>query len=880
MFQTIMLGLSLLIFTTCLIYIFIAIKVKKLSTREILSRLIAWVAASLFPLYIIGTSDATGGVFDTFISSLLGAIRVLAGENSLSDTREFVGEIEGLEVFVANYTAVLHLISATLLVGLILTLFRNLYSKLNYTYFDKGKLCIFTEISERSILLAENVHQIESKTDNYVLVFLGKIDENNYQSIVLKERIAKVNAYIFDTTLEELKIHKRFLKRKVHFFLFKNNEEDNLKDALLLHHKYGENIISNCSEAIQTSIEELDDIQMLSKKYDKELFNSCLNLFKFYPEEMLRNLMITYENNHKTILAQELNNFNEDDTDLSEALNLYQEIKIKYEKQEIIIEDNSQFNKIIEQFKTLKKYGILENKYYDIESIYQSYLNHASATKDIIEIKVLVMQCIEEIAKIIDGAYDVVFKRTLRLYDNYRNSELGGYLGIYILSTKPEAVVVTDAIKYPVNIDYRIINEANTLIYKLFNDKPLFLARRENRLKILIVGAENLGITATKIAAWCAQTHELYPEIIVVDSNPLWENKFAYECPELAAPTRTSLSEKEAKISFYTVDIQSDEFIKVLEDNPEIGYVICSLGDDELNLNISMKIRQEFDRIHFSKPENSRKAPKIIINVLFNNEFLYDISNEIMFDNRTSCDLNPFGQLKEIYKWDNIVSPYLDNFGKAMNRCYARDAAAHTLEQTILHLINDTNKTIQEKANIITEKIKVIERKADLQYNDKEYGRNSSIASGMHCKYKLYTCLVEINNRVADEDKKYYDEQLWNTFPTKEMINDFGKYLKNPEVIEILSQLEHRRWNVYMRSEGWRTVAFEIADNWNTVHKNQWRNFTAKLSACIATWDQLDEVDQWMKEKYNQHKNFKELDRVMVRDLCKIMIQASAMDDK
>ncbi len=654
-------------------------------SRVAIIRLIVGVGASLFPLYLLGNAGATGGVFDWIVSSLLGVVRTVTGENSLGDTREIIGTVPAeLERVVANYTAVLHLLSATLILSFIFSLFQNAFSRFSYRFLERGGLCVFTEVSRRTLVLANDIRKRENEgtLSRNCLVFLGKADEEDLAFQGYREQLNVLGAHLFDLKLSQLNVPHHFWRKSVCFFLMKTNEEENLKDALEL---------AACDEI-------------------KSMLATC------------------------------------------EAKNM--PVKCK----------------------------------------------------------------------------------------------------VFILNSNPEAVAVVDAIEHRSELNLRLLNENKLMVYDLFDKQPLFLCKREeNRLKILIVGAGRNGLAATQVGAWCGQTVHLKPEIIVVDKDSAWEQRFEQECPEIAPKTRTQESLEECRVTFYAQDVEEQGFIDILKKHPDVGYVICALGDEELNLRTALKIRKAYEEIRYvvavDKPV--MQAPQI--HVLLHNEFLFDVCDKLLMNAKAPADLQPFGCLKSLYTWDNIVSPYFDHLGMACNRFYHRYYARDSWM--------NLEKAEQEKM------CDSIDKAADIAYEQSEFHRNSSMALGMHGKYKLYAILVEI----AGENISAYD---WGQKPTEEMIAQVADLLQDETVVEQISYLEHTRWNMYERAQGWKGAKIEAASQWYGIDRNDHRNHRAKLNVCIGTWNALDTIDTWLKENHNININFKELDRVMVRDLAVIMRQA------
>ncbi len=667
MIQTILIVFSLVIFVIGFVVMIYTAKKEYGFSNKVIARLIFFVGSALFPLYVIGYYKAPGGVFDMAVSSFLGIVRVLTGENSLGDTREVIGVLPSeMTIFVANYTAFLHLLLVLLVMGFVLSFFKNHLSKFNYRFVERGKLFIFTEASERSLLLAEDIRRQEKydKTKKCAIVFLQNMNETTCLPDGYEERLNKMSAHLFDLDVCDLPIYKRYLKHTVCFFLLKTNEEENLKQALILAQKYGQ-------------------------------------------------------------------------------------------------------------------------------------------------------------------------------------SDFAGHLQIHILNSSQEAAAVVDTIEYSTVMSFRIFNETRALLYDLFDRNPLFLAKQSDVLKILVVGGGKIGTEAVKLASWCAQTLKLRPEIVVVDCDAAWQKRFEAQCPELAVKDAKSQKNEDVNISFYHQDVRNSDFLQTLKAHHDVGYVLCALGDEELNLSTAMYIRSAYEGIRFNKAENGNVVNKPQIHLLLNNPFLSEISSKILFNAKIDSELVPFGSLQNLYTLDNVSATYLDHLGMAVNRFYARYYAG----------------------NVGADELAKAENEADKQYDDKEYNRTSSMALGLHAKYKLYAALCEMENKVFSKDE-------WSEKPSDEMLDEMKVFLSKEENVEALSILEHRRWNTYMRTQGWQYAELSLADAWYGIEKNDHRNFAAKYTTCLVSWEELKNVDEWLLKKHGKTSDLQELDRVMVRDLDVILRQA------
>ncbi len=654
----------------CAVYI---AKSRKADPKQVIGCLIGGTATALLPLYLNGHSDAKGGPIDMVFTSILGVVRAMTGENSVFDTREMLGTVpRGAQAAVAIYTAVLHLVATALLLGFLLSLFQDFFPKISYRFYRSGRLYVFTELSERTLLLAEDLYK-NPEPPGVVFVFLGKAIEEDATNYC--QRLQEVGGFLFDLDVCDLKLHRRLQKQPIEFFLLKSNETENLRDALELVARYGE-------------------------------------------------------------------------------------------------------------------------------------------------------------------------------------SDMASVLRIHILSSQPEAQTVVDSIEYTSKISLRLVRETRAMIYHLFDVRPLFLGARGDKLDILVVGAGRSGMEAIKTACWCGQTIRLRPNILVVDKDPTVESRFEGDCPELSSRTAPIESLQNCRVQFFTADVESGQFTDLIKAHPSIGYVVCALGDESLNLRTAMTIRGVFEGLRFL-PEHSAFLTPPIINVLLGDAFLSDVSGRLKFDTRADCKLSPFGSLKETYTWDNIVAPYLDFAGISVNRFYARQFCGEGMEAL----------SLQQRVSKIVE----IEKQADIQYESKEYNRAASIALGLHCKYKAYACLCEAA-------ELSFTDQTWSGHPDKQMIHDVQNWLFDESVgaqrVEVLAQVEHRRWNTFMRAQGWCGASFAQADGWYDQLGGH-RNFAAKLHPCLVSWEELPAVDGWLQEHHHTKSDFRELDRIMVRALPEILSQAN-----
>lgn len=182
-------------------------------------------------------------------------------------------------------------------------------------------------------------------------------------------------------------------------------------------------------------------------------------------------------------------------------------------------------------------------------------------------------------------------------------------------------------------------------------------------------------------------------------------------------------------------------------------YVFVALGNDELNIKTSIKLRMIFEQMGIK--------PKIQAVVENSNrkKALHDIKNY----SGQPYDVECIGSADDIYSYDNIFNSELEQ--EALQR----------------HL-----KWGQEE-----------------DFWKYEYNYRSSMASALHRRMKIHCSIPGIEKVPSERNEK----ELWN-----------------------LRYLEHRRWNAYMRSEGY-------------IYAPQ-RNNLAKTHHCLVTFDVLSQKDK------------------------------------
>lgn len=336
---------------------------------------------------------------------------------------------------------------------------------------------------------------------------------------------------------------------------------------------------------------------------------------------------------------------------------------------------------------------------------------------------------------------------------------------VYVLSDNIEGELSLNAVSSG-EIKVRRIGNVRTIIYSILQDKgkELFDGAvtdkdgRNKDISAVIVGLGKYGSEMTRTLAWFCQMDGYKAEINAFDINADAESIFSDTCPELMDEKYNNHfednGEAQYKICIHSgINVNTVQFQNEIKKINNATYVFVALGDDELNIRTSIKLRMIFEQMGIK--------PKIqaVIESSDRKKALQDIKNYSGQPYEIEC----IGSADDIYSYDNIFCSELEQ--EALKR----------------HL-----KWGQEE-----------------DFWKYEYNYRSSMASALHRRMKIHCNIPGIEKVPSERNEK----ELWD-----------------------LRYLEHRRWNAYMRSEGY-------------VYAPQ-RNNLAKTHHCLVTFDVLSQKDK------------------------------------
>ena len=339
-------------------------------------------------------------------------------------------------------------------------------------------------------------------------------------------------------------------------------------------------------------------------------------------------------------------------------------------------------------------------------------------------------------------------------------------------------------------ISLSIVNEYELTALNLLLKKPLYYApEKQGKQTVLLIGLANSGMNILKNLIWanCGNSVEQV-QIISIDSDAtLKMNCLKRDCPELFCG--------EYDLVFKDVDPRTSSLSDFLNSLGErINYVTVSTENDKENLEIGNFLHRYFMR-NYSDPQ---KYPYLTI---LARQRLSEKTSTLIYGNEKSGEfaIRPFGMLEDIYSYDLIVNSEIEKLAMNVHAAYSNFDEMHPSHP---------------KESLAT-------------YMEDENNRYSSRVAAVHIFYKLHALGFSAHVKKQDE------------IQDPSVVDAWERKIKDNTVLKHLTQLEHDRWNAYMRIAGWIRLPLE------KTTKKQRKNMATLEHACICSWEELKKVDEF-----------------------------------
>lgn len=376
-------------------------------------------------------------------------------------------------------------------------------------------------------------------------------------------------------------------------------------------------------------------------------------------------------------------------------------------------------------------------------------------------------------------------EQSLNLIEKYREVT-ENEINLYTFSSHMESELLLTAIDKG-KMKVRRINEVRSLVNRILQEHgpELFENAHEEesgmkKISAVIVGMGTHGSEMLKALSWYCQLDGYEVEINAFDKDSLAYDKMYTQCPELISKEYNGViieGEAQYKINIHSgVDVDSIAFMEKVQKIENPTYVLISLGDDAENIRIAAYLRMIFARKGY-------KELPIIQTVVCNSEeakALKGIKNFKNQEYRIQC----VGDLKTSYSENVIKNTELENQALEVHMSYS--------------IMGKTGEELR----------KAVEEATDTFWKY-EYNYRSSVATEIHkqvYKYCRKPGMGEISGKIPAEERD-----------------------------AIFKSVEHRRWNAYMRSEG-----YIYSGSKDSVSRND----LAKMHHNLVVYQDLSDEDK------------------------------------
>lgn len=398
------------------------------------------------------------------------------------------------------------------------------------------------------------------------------------------------------------------------------------------------------------------------------------------------------------------------------------------------------------------------------------------------------------------------------------------------------------------------IGEYRLRIYDLLYEKPIceYAEIRKNRKQsnVLILGTGWTGNEAFKAAFWAGQALDTELNITVASQNATAykEQVLSTKAGAYMPALKLYVEQKHyANLRFIDIDVEAGvdaAGLAPLDFNANrYNYIVISLGDAEHNWLAASEL---ITQISEAQAESDGQQYKALVNVF--NEFSDSISSDeqemlIEEDRDNGIEIHFFGN-------ESVTGTELDRIARNINFSYSMKYNQR---------INKLDADDQFEASRITE---FVESPKDYEVGDisvaanfigAKYAADSSFASAVHIPVKLAMC-------------KNTDTKNDSVDTLKEAIRRKNKLYWQ------LVALEHRRWNAYAVTRGFRAPTPKEEETLLYQNGNTHQDKDGLLHMCLCdcgskaslTNDFDHQYDLWIRKKCPTNDP-SELDRASLR---------------
>lgn len=426
--------------------------------------------------------------------------------------------------------------------------------------------------------------------------------------------------------------------------------------------------------------------------------------------------------------------------------------------------------------------------------------------------------------------------------------------------------------------------------------EPLIPKKEKNELNVTIMGNGLIGTEAFLNVYWLGQMlvpgnqeGDLAPcnltiNVVSKDDEETFWSKIDYVNPEIQKTVRkikshnppnplliyNKKSKKAAppycKVRYVKSDLKIEGFWdgegEGIQEILSSDYFIVALGSDADNISIAEKIRAHIGKKHLEEYKKQIKKDEkngfnrtVISYAVFDSELAETLNEERRFksvsEREGDCDIYTyaFGSLEEVYSCKNVYLSKHSIWEDLSGGSFDPFSDAHRLD--------NLNRIGNEKKK--------------KQYEITNYDYWANLAKALHIKYKVFS-LGWIQNSVFSSLEQGEYERLQKENREKCALylklaavsfTDQKDLLSGPERVayrelqekkEYLAWLEHRRWNAFTRTMGYRHVDIQKL----LAGVGAQKDMRLKLHACLVEAEfpnnpRRNHCYMWMKKDFSQY---------------------------
>ncbi len=683
---------------------------------------------------------------------------------------------------------------------------------------------VFSELNEQSICLAEDILRNENfkiilssrniKSKPLIIFTDAYVDDESESHSEILSRAKKIGAICIRDDL----LNKRLLfSKSVTYLLIDEKTTNNIVSfSALMDNKYlvSESKKAKKSNSIKSCICNSGLWKFL---YKRRWFYSLVNGGKLLWPEPMKNDRILKKFKVEILIDPECNldvsreNFKKGNIQIELNAIDMQGKKIYVDKKE---PDNqpitlNKYSKYITDYKYSEKNNVkkitvsfkfskrpLDNSIpLELKSI---FVNYQEPDPDTSELK------------------DVVGKATIKtvMFSNKVENYLRTSIYVFIQEDREADIIgkIKDNHSNSDKVVLRTIRDYRNAAINLMNDVPLFLPLlykdedKKKDLYITILGSGSIARDVFKAIYWCGQMYETKLHVNIISKNAAdMESKMKEEYPEMMEccnPNSSKLivfnyKKNMERNSPYisTLHFTPIEDAKKVSDYPtgvleNTDYYIIALGSDEENASMTTILSDKLARMRLSClcPETI-----FIVPAIFNPSLAKAITI-------TKSDVK---------KEENNKTP-LPNVQKKVNYIIPFSTFEERFSCKNIFMTDFTETALSIE--------KIYNRAHQLEMQNDEYTYWSNLVKAIHAPYKIYGfgMLEAVGDDLSGDKYRIKEDATFEKIPDQEQ-----------------AWLEHRRWNAFLRSEGFSCPTdTEFKAYYKLIGSH--KNIPLKLQRCLV----------------------------------------------